>query len=29
VLMLRHIDEDATANLVQKAIEKVYVEAKT
>jgi isocitrate dehydrogenase (NAD+) len=28
VLMLRHIEEDATANLVQKAIEKVYVEAK-
>jgi isocitrate dehydrogenase (NAD+) len=28
VLMLRHIDEDATADLVQKAIEKVYVEAK-
>jgi len=29
VLMLRHVEEDATANLVQKALEKVYVEAKT
>jgi isocitrate dehydrogenase (NAD+) len=29
VLMLRHIDEDATADLVQTSIEKVYVEAKT
>ncbi len=29
VLMLRHIEEDATADLVQTAIEKVYNEAKT
>src|SRR5277367_1060427 len=29
VLMLRHIDEDVTADLVQKALEKVYVEAKS
>jgi isocitrate dehydrogenase (NAD+) len=29
VLMLRHIDEDAMADRVQTAIEKVYVEAKT
>jgi isocitrate dehydrogenase (NAD+) len=29
VLMLRHIEEETTANLVQSAIEKVYVEAKS
>jgi len=29
ILMLRHLDEAATANLVQTALEKVYVEAKT
>jgi isocitrate dehydrogenase (NAD+) len=27
--MLRHIDENATADKVQTALEKVYVEAKT
>jgi isocitrate dehydrogenase (NAD+) len=29
VLMLRHLEEDATADRVQTALEKVYVEAKT
>jgi isocitrate dehydrogenase (NAD+) len=29
VLMLRHIDEPATADTVQAAIEQVYTEAKT
>jgi len=29
ILMLRHLDEAATADLVQTALEKVYVEAKT
>ena len=29
ILMLRHIEEDTTADLVQKALEKVYVEAKS
>jgi isocitrate dehydrogenase (NAD+) len=29
VLMLRHLDENATADKVQAALEKVYVEAKT
>jgi len=27
--MLRHIDEDATADRIQSALEKVYIEAKT